>query len=302
LVRAVKEISYDLDTGEIVGLLGPNGAGKTTTIKCISALITPTSGEVKVKGRSVLKNSKKALEKTSAVLEGNRNVYWRLTPRENLEFFASLQGINPARKRDDIRNLLSSLRLEEKIDTPARKLSRGMQQKLALAAALVREPELLLLDEPTLGLDVRASRDMRRRVKALAEDDGITILLSSHDMDVVEEVCNRVIVLQEGEIVVKDRVENLIDLFRAEGYSLEVEGELTETAKNSLKREFDLTLNSASRDNRTEVEVSLAEPKEVYRLLERLEKGGAQVISLNRENPDLEDVFLNIVEGGENER
>jgi hypothetical protein len=101
---------------------------------------------------------------------------------------------------------------------------------------------------------------------------------------------------------VKDRVENLIDLFRAEGYSLEVEGELTETAKNSLKREFDLTLNSASRDNRTEVEVSLAEPKEVYRLLERLEKGGAQVISLNRENPDLEDVFLNIVEGGENER
>jgi len=262
-------------------------------------LITPSSGEVKIDGSSVQNEPGKALKRTSAVLEGNRNVYWRLTPRENLEFFASLHGINPAKKREDIRKLLSSLRLEEKTDTPARKLSRGMKQKLALAAALVREPELLLLDEPTLGLDVQASRDMERRVQELAEEGDLTILFSSHDMDVVEEVCDRVIVLQEGEIVVEDRVENLIDLFRAEGYSLVLDDSLEDAARSPLEEEFDLSFNPNQSEERTEIEASLAEPAEVYRLLERIEEAGAQVISLNRKQPDLEEVFLNIVEGGE---
>lgn len=228
-------------------------------------------------------------------------MYWRLTPRENLEFFATLQGINPARKREDIRKLLTSLHLEEKTDTPVRKLSRGMQQKLALAAALVREPELLLLDEPMLGLDVQSSRDMECRVKKLADEEGIAILFSSHDMHVVEEVCDRVVVLQEGEIVVDDRVENLIDLFRAEGYSLVLEGGLEEQVMNSLKEQFDLECYSDSRHNRTEMEVRLTEPGQIYRLLERVEEGGAQLVSLSRETPDLEQVFLNIVEGGEDE-
>ncbi|MBS3788328.1 ABC transporter ATP-binding protein [Candidatus Bipolaricaulota bacterium] len=297
----MRGVSFSVDKGEIVGLLGPNGAGKTTTIKCISSLITPTSGEITIDGVSVQSGPNEALKGTSAVLEGNRNIYWRLTPRENLEFFASLQGINPKNKRGEIRKLLTSLKLEEKMDTPARKLSRGMQQKLALASALVREPQLLLLDEPTLGLDVRASREMRERVKALAEEENITLLLSSHDMDVIEDVCLKVIILKSGRIVVKDRVDNLLDLFRAEEYKVVLGGRLKEEVKASLRRDFSVTMSPDSEELRTGFEVEVAEAKQIYPLLGRLQEEGAQIVSVSRGSPDFEEVFLNLVEGGRDE-
>jgi len=144
---------------EVVGLLGPNGAGKTTTIKCLAGLIKPTSGEIYLDGIDALRDQKRALGRVAAVLEGNRNIYWRLTPRENLEFFGGLQGLPLRRVRSyiDEHELLELFDLKGKVNTPARKLSRGMQQKLAVACALVKQTEVLLLDEPTLGLDVETS-------------------------------------------------------------------------------------------------------------------------------------------------
>lgn len=297
-VLAVQGVDFALERGEIVGLLGPNGAGKTTTIKCISSLITPTCGEIRVGGVSVLTSPKKALEETSAVLEGNRNIYWRLTPSENLEFFASLQGINPYGKNKKIRELLASFQLGEKINTPARKLSRGMQQKLALASALIQNPSLLLLDEPTLGLDVKASRDMRKKIKGLSSRENMTILLSSHDMDVVEEVCNRVVILESGKVVVDDKVNDLIDLFRAEGYKIVLDGQVTDEVKSVLGQDFNMTISTDSDGFRTEIEVELAEPEDIYDLLGRLKNQDLSIISLNRESPDFEEVFMNLV-GGE---
>jgi len=151
--KAVDGISFSIDEGEIVGFLGPNGAGKTTTIKCICGLVEPTKGDIRIYGIDAVNDTRKAVSNTSAVLEGNRNIYWRLTTRENLEFFARLHGRSLKEAEPEIKSLLKKFDLQHKENTPARKLSRGMQQKLALSCALIRGTDFLLLDEPTLGLE-----------------------------------------------------------------------------------------------------------------------------------------------------
>ncbi|MCI2427563.1 ABC transporter ATP-binding protein, partial [Candidatus Acetothermia bacterium] len=166
---AVDDISFSIRKNEVVGLLGPNGAGKTTTIKCICTLINPTKGTINVNGTDAVKNSRTVLQKVTAVLEGNRNIYWRLSVRENLEFFAGLQGIPARRVQNYIDQLIELFQLKEKEQTPARKLSRGMQQKLAVACALVKQTDILLLDEPTLGLDVEISHELRFALKEMAQ-------------------------------------------------------------------------------------------------------------------------------------
>ncbi|MDW8141809.1 MAG: ABC transporter ATP-binding protein, partial [Candidatus Bipolaricaulota bacterium] len=158
---AVDNVSFSVSKNEVVGLLGPNGAGKTTTIKSICTILRPTSGEIWVDGADAIRNPRAALERVTAVLEGNRNVYWRLTVRDNLEFFAGLQGQSLRSVRSYIDELIEMFNLKEKVHEQARALSRGMQQKLAVACALVKRTPILLLDEPTLGLDVETSYELR---------------------------------------------------------------------------------------------------------------------------------------------
>src|SRR5690606_22933995 len=155
--RAVDGISFSVDRGQVVGLLGPNGAGKTTTIKCLCGLIYPDAGSVKVNGVDVSRDRSKALRHISAVLEGNRNLYWRLTPLENLTYFAGNRGVSPHESRKSALELLARFGLADKANTQVNDLSRGMQQKLAIAVALQAGTDLILLDEPTLGLDLDAA-------------------------------------------------------------------------------------------------------------------------------------------------
>jgi len=295
-VKAIDNASFKVGKSEVVGLLGPNGAGKTTTIKCIATLIWPTSGQIFIDGIDVLKQPRAALGKVAAVLEGNRNVYWRLTVRDNLELFAGLQGIPLRKVRSYIDELIELFDLKEKIDTQARMLSRGMQQKLAVACALVKQTPLLLLDEPTLGLDVEMSYELRWALRRMAERGERTILLSSHDMRVVQDICERVIIINKGRVIVDDKIENLKKLFQASAYRFELDGQLAPEQERQLKEHFD-SLKILLTDHRTIIEVELLEEWQVYKIIHILERNSSRIESIGRQYPDLEQIFLKVVQG-----
>ncbi len=295
-VVAVDRVSFEVKAGEVVGLLGPNGAGKTTTIKSLCTLVRPTSGSIEIGGDDVLRHPRRALKRIAAVLEGNRNIYWRLSPRENMEFFAGLQGLPTRQVRPHIEELLERFRLEDKADTSARKLSRGMQQKLAVACALIKQTEVLLLDEPTLGLDVETSYELRDALKDLARNEGRTILLSTHDMNVVQDICDRVVVIHEGKVVTDDNVTNLLDMFRARAYRFVLESRLDDQVCRRLDGSFE-ALQIHHTDHRSEIEVEFLESATLYKLMDVLRESGAVIESIDRQDPNLEEIFLSIVRG-----
>jgi len=293
---AVDDISFEVTNGEIVGLLGPNGAGKTTTIKSICTLVTPTSGSIHINGVDVSAKPRTAVASMAAVLEGNRNLYWRLTVAENLELFAGLHGIPPKRVRPLIAELIDQFDLKGKTKAEARTLSRGMQQKLSVACALVKETPILLLDEPTLGLDVEISLELRESLKALAATGERTILLSSHDMDVVQSTCERVIIINKGRIVTDDKVANLLELFRMRSYRFTLSGMLDQGALALLREEFPHVRSEADAD-RMIVEAELTEAGQIYDFVEGLRRSGALIESIDRQDPNLEEIFVRIVKG-----
>ena len=295
-IRAVDDISFEVAPGEIVGLLGPNGAGKTTTIKCLCTLITPTSGRIVVDGVDALARPRAACEKLAAVLEGNRNVYWRLTARENLEFFAALQGISRRSIVPLIDELLERFRLTEQREAEARTLSRGMQQKLAVACAFVKQTPVLLLDEPTLGLDLEISYELRDMLRSMAADGGRTILLSSHDMNVVQDVCERVIIVNDGRIVTADRVANLLQLFQVRSYQFTIRDCLSDAQQTALRELFE-GIDIQADGHTTTIDVELLDGARIYELIDGLRRADAVIESIDRRDPNLGDVFLRIVRG-----
>ncbi len=295
-VEALKGIDFKVERGEITGLLGPNGAGKTTTIKSILGLIVPTEGEILVDGVDVVKNPKWGYRKMSAVLEGNRNIFWRMTVYENLKFFAGLQGIPMDRAKPKIDELIEIFGLQEKRNTQARLLSRGMQQKLAVAAAFVKQTEILLLDEPTLGLDVEASYELRELIKEVANTEGKTVLLSSHDMKVVEDLCNRVIIINQGRIVVDNTVENLKALFRITAFDIEIEGDLNQRLEEEIKSNFFRADFSRDSGN-SHIKVELKDFENFYNLVELLKENNIRIRNIVATEPDFEKVYLKIVRG-----
>ncbi len=293
---AVDDVSFEVGRGEIVGLLGPNGAGKTTTIKSICTLVTPTAGAIHINGIDVSTKPRAAVANIAAVLEGNRNLYWRLTVAENLELFAGLHGIAPKRARPLIAELIERFHLTDKTKAEARTLSRGMQQKLAVACALVKETPILLLDEPTLGLDVETSLELRQTLRTLAATGERTILLSSHDMDVVQATCERVLIINKGRIVTDDNVSNLLELFRVQSYRFTLSGTIDKDALASLREEFP-HMRVDTDEPRTIVEAELTEAGQIYDFVEGLRRTSASIESIDRQDPNLEEIFLRVVKG-----
>ena len=294
-VVAVEEASFSVQPGEIVGLLGANGAGKTTTIKCICTLVRPTAGRIEIAGIDARQRARKAVANVAAVLEGNRNIYWRLTVRENIEFFGALNGFTPRSLRKHRDELITLLGLEAKREIPGRHLSKGMQQKLAIACCLVRQTPLVLLDEPTLGLDVETSHELRTYLKELGKS-GKTVLLSSHDMRVIEDLCDRVIVLNGGRVVTDDTVASLLELFKSRAYRLQVAGTLTPVQCEALKEEFAL-VEIAEDSERTFIDVQLPDSEDIYQLISILREGSSVIEAIDRRDPDLEEIFLRMVAG-----
>jgi len=213
--HAVDGIDLRVELGEIFGLLGPNGAGKTTTMKMLATLLIPTSGTISVLGIDVLARPRDVRARLGAMLSGERSLYWKLTARENLEYFAALYHVPPRQTRARIDDALTSVKLLDRADDYVERYSTGMRQRLALARALLPDPPLVILDEPTVGLDPQAARDLRARVREL-RSQGRTVLLTTHYMEEADQLCDRVAIIDHGRIVALDTPGALKRTIRAE--------------------------------------------------------------------------------------
>ena len=293
-VVAVDDVSFTVDRGTIVGVLGPNGAGKTTLIKCVLGIVAPDAGSIRVLGNDVTSGRRAVYADVDAMLEGARNDYWRLTVRENLRYFATIGGVDPDSVAPRHERLLDRLELTGKADTPVRDLSRGMKQKVSLASVLAGGSKLVFLDEPTLGLDVESSRTLRQELHRLASEDGLTIVLSSHDMGVIEDVCDRVIVMSDGRIIADDTVSTLLERADWDRVRLTVRG-VEETVLGSLRTAFEVHDVDRNGD-RARIELAVGGAA-LYDLMETLRRGGVVIEEIGTVEPDLEDVFMTLTEG-----
>lgn len=210
---AVDGISFNVREGEIFGILGPNGAGKTTTIKMLSTLLYPTSGTAKVLGYDVTdeRTVMDLRRKINVVSGGERGLYYRLTAKQNLKFFSDLYGVPKKRQEIWCDELLDMVGLSHVSDIRVEDFSRGMKQRLHIARALVNDPEVLYLDEPTIGLDPEISRSIRVMIRKLS-DSGKTIILTTHYMFEAEELCDRMIILSHGKVVGQGTVGEIKDM------------------------------------------------------------------------------------------
>ncbi|NJL87445.1 MAG: ABC transporter ATP-binding protein [Leptolyngbyaceae cyanobacterium SM1_1_3] len=284
-VHAIDEVSFTVQSGDLLGLIGPNGAGKTTTIKMIAGLIRPDSGSVRIAGLDPHQQAR-ALKQVGAVLEGNRNLYWKLTALENLDYFGVLRGVSSRLARQRGSELLKQFDLLDKRNTPVQKLSRGMQQKLAIAVALIHQPRLLLLDEPTLGLDVEASETVKTLVRQIA-DAGCAILLTTHQLDVAEELSDRVAIIRQGQIIAEKPTRDLIQQFSGSTYQIKFEGDLDENRKQAIA-----ALGAMAHPNQITFS---GKSTQLYQLLDLLKP--LPLVEVVKDRADLTQIFLKLVRG-----
>ena len=207
-VEAVKNISFEVNDGEIVGLLGENGAGKTTTLRMIATMLKPTEGTCSVNGYDILKESANVRDEIGILFGGEVGLYDRLTARENIRYFAMLNGLSKEEADKNINDLSKLLDMEEYIDRKVGKFSRGMKQKVAIARSIVHNPSVMLFDEPTIGLDVTSSRIIQNFILKCKREKK-AIIFSSHSMSEVEKICDRIIIITKGEVVENSTIEKL---------------------------------------------------------------------------------------------
>lgn len=282
-IQAVGKVSLTIAAGEVLAFLGPNGAGKTTSIKMIAGLIRPDQGWVRISGQDP-HHDPQALRRLGAVLEGNRNLYWRLTAEENLEYFGVLRGLSRRTAQQQGRVLLERFELMEKRRTPVQSLSRGMQQKLAIAVALVHHPHLLLLDEPTLGLDVEATQTVKSLVREIAQE-GCAILLTTHQLQIAEELSDRVVIIQRGEIIAEEPTERLIRQFSGTAYVIEVAELLDWPRLNQIE-----ALGVEVQEERL---IHVRETDLLYPVLDILKP--LPLVRIQKDRASLTDIFLKLV-------
>lgn len=289
-VFAVNNISFSVEKGSICAILGPNGSGKTTTIKSICNLIIPDEGEIKVYG----KDNKKSMDKMAALFEGNRNLYWRLTPTENLRYFAGIRGLGGKKINEKIDELLTRFNLENKKNVVVNNLSKGMQQKVAIAMTLICNTDIILLDEPTLGLDVRSCMDIERELRTIAREMEKTVLLSTHDMKLVQDVCDDVVILDKGKIVADGTVENLLRMFRGMTYEFVLLNPISEEIKDYL---LGLDYNFYFTKDDTVLETEISDSKEIYSIIDTLRAKSILVKEIKQKDVNFERVYLNFTSG-----
>ena len=298
LINAVDDISFSVGKGEIFGLLGPNGAGKTSTIKCICGLLEFEKGHIHINNTSIKENRGKGLRHISAVLEGNRNIYWRMTVAENLIFFSGINGLSRKSILGRMDYLLEQFQLTSQKNTIVNHLSRGMKQKVAIAISLITNKDIILLDEPTLGLDVGMSHEMRILLREIAKEEGKTILLSTHDMNVVEETCDSLVIINKGKVIAHDSMRNLKSLFNQLIYKIVLDKELSTTSVMKLKSTL-TNLEQDTLDGNLHLKLSVKNPNDLFFVFNLIQEEKAELLSLDKINMSFEEIFINLVQEAE---
>jgi ABC-2 type transport system ATP-binding protein len=287
---AVDDVTLTVPPGQVIGLLGPNGAGKTTTIKMACGLILPTAGTIRINGHDVGRRRADAVRQIGAVLEGSRNVYWPLTAWQNLMYFGRLKGLRTAEITPRARRLLTDLGLWERRNETVGSYSRGMQQKVAIAAALITDPPILLLDEPTIGLDVEAARTVKDWIAHLAQDEGKTIVLTTHQLAIVQELADRIAVIREGSVIADLPTRELLSRFAEDRFEVRVAGPL-----NGFAGALPAGARAEADADRTRVLLRDADQGQLYAFLDDLQTRGIPLLSVTQAQPDLEEIFLGLI-------
>ena len=293
-VEAVRGVSFHVEPGELFGLLGPNGAGKTTTIKMLITLLLPTSGTARVMGFDVVRGTADVRRRIGYVFGGDRGLYDRVSGIDNLRYFAELYGVEPSEQRRRIGALLELVGLTGRENEKVEGYSRGMRQRLHIARGLLHDPEVIFMDEPSIGLDPVGARELRQTVRSLV-DAGKTVLLTTHYMFEADALCDRIAVINAGRIVALGTGSDLKDAI-AERTIVEIETfGVTEEAVERLRQDDDVSaINVEERD---QSQILLVQSDRGAHITQRLLSllGDTRVGKVVAREPTLEDAYVHLI-------
>ena len=294
---ALEGVNLTVERGELFGLLGPNGAGKTTLIKILTTLLAPTSGWARVAGQDVSREPHLVRPRINMVSGGESSGYGLLTVRENLWMFSQFYGMNSKVANERFVELLTMVGLEDRIHTKSSDLSTGLRQKMNIVRGFLTDPDVLFLDEPTLGLDVGASRDVRKLIRGwLDANRSRTLLLTTHYMVEAEELCDRVAIINKGKVLACDTPANLKRKLQRDAI-FEIEtSPLNGWSPSKLEEQPEVRKAALTEiDGGAKLELILAEESALANVINILTQKNIKVMRLTKREPTLEDVFMDLV-------
>lgn len=293
---AVDNISFEIDDGEIIGLLGPNGAGKSTTMNMLTGFIEPTSGEILINGMNISKKSKKAKSNIGYMPE-NVPLYKDLTVKEFINYMAELKYVKGKDKKNMVSDIMAKTNLTDVQNKLIKNLSRGYKQRVSMAGALVGSPKILILDEPTVGLDPKQITEIRNLIKSLAKDH--TIIISSHILSEISQMCKKVIILNKGKLIAIDTPENLENKVSKNNVILVTVEDSENKIKNVVKEIPEITeikLIKKNDDNTIQYSLTAKENSDIRKIVfEKFAKEGITIFELKKSETTLEDAFIDLL-------
>ena len=293
---AVNNISFEIEEGEIVGFLGPNGAGKSTTMNMITGFIEPSSGRILVDGYDISKKPKKAKRQIGYMPEGVP-LYSDLTVKEFVTYMAELKGVNKKERKEKVQKVLGEIGLTNVQNKLTKNLSKGYKQRVSMAGALIGDPKVIILDEPTVGLDPKQVTEIRALIKELGKDR--TIILSSHILSEVSQICNRVIIINRGEIVAIDTPDNLekkVERDNSVYVTVEDKDNKMENIKEKLTDVKEINLVEENEDNTKKYMITANKDVDLRKqIFEVFAKEGITIFEMKKVDATLEDAFMQLI-------
>ncbi len=305
VIKALNNISFNIYKGEMFGLLGPNGAGKTTATKILCTLLYPSKGTATVLGYNVVKEAQKIRPLINMVAGAERMLYFRLTARENMQFFADLYNLSRLGLKEKIDDLLGQVGLLERADSPIEGYSKGMRQRLQIAKAFLNDPLVLFLDEPTLGLDVQVARELRKLVKDRVNHNRMSVLLTTHYLHEADELCDRVAIINRGKILAIETPKTLKKQYHSRPKVHASVGGTNQKSIEILKSlEYVKNINILSNQIKDETVtatcdliIEVLREDDISRVINELFQNlELKVFEVKRYLPSLEDVFVQMIE------
>ena len=301
-IKAVDNINFTIKDGEVVGFLGPNGAGKTTTMNMITGFIEPTEGQIIINGFDIVKKSKKAKKQIGYMPEGVP-LYTELTAREFVNYMAELKDVKAKERKEAVEKAIEETGLKDVQNKLIKNLSRGYKQRVSMAGALVGNPEVIILDEPTVGLDPKQITEIRSLIKELGKKH--TVILSSHILSEVSQICERVIIINHGKIVAIDTPENLENKTKEKNtilVTVEDKNEKMKNLKEEVKEVEEIKLVKDNEDGTKQYAVTSADKVDLRKkIFEILPKQDITIFELKKDESTLEDAFIKLIDSDKKE-